>query len=621
MNRRAFAQVAVSLIEAAFFLSFATAEDRSSVSDHVALVDQSPIDVRRLDDDTLRIDFGRVGFGNLQVIAPERSNGPLVFHLGERSTHSVSTESDPTLERVDRDPPGTIRYHRIEVVAGDGERFVVAPPPDRQNTTVDSDRHPPAVLLPESWGVVTPFRWVEVEGWPADAATDDAFARRTAVAKGWDDDASAFECSDPMLNEIWDLCRYSIKATTFAGVYVDGDRERIPYEADAYLNQLSHYYTDGDVGFARRTFDHLMRHPTWPSEWAPHMVLMAHADWMRTGDAEWLRPRYDALIEKTLIGRVGADGLVRSDASQIAKTDIVDWPRGERDGYQFTATNTVVNAFHLAAARRMAELADALGRTDEAERWRRRFADTLRQFNERLFDADAGRYVDGEGTDHASMHANAFPLAFDLVPTARLAGVIEHLRGRGMAGSVYAAQYLLEGLFCRGDGTDAVRLITADGDRSWKHMVESGTTITWEAWDMRYKPNQDWNHAWGAAPANLLPRFVLGVRPATPGWGEALIDPRVSGLRFARGRVPTPRGPIEVRWDSTPTEFRLRLDLPDGVSGRVAVPTNVDEGPVRVNGRTVFVRTGQAFLGETTTGTTEIRFPVTRRAAASRSVR
>ena len=45
-------------------------------------------------------------------------------------------------------------------------------------------------------------------------------------------------------------------------------------------------------------------------------------------------------------------------------------------------------------------------------------------------------------------------------------------------------------------------------------MVESGTTITWEAWDQKYKPNQDWNHAWGAAPANLLPRFVLGAQAA-----------------------------------------------------------------------------------------------------------
>ena len=42
--------------------------------------------------------------------------------------------------------------------------------------------------------------------------------------------------------------------------------------------------------------------------------------------------------------------------------------------------------------------------------------------------------------------------------------------------------------------------------------------ISWEAWDLKYKLNQDWNHAWGAAPANLLPRYVLGAEPLEPGW-------------------------------------------------------------------------------------------------------
>ncbi len=80
----------------------------------------------------------------------------------------------------------------------------------------------------------------------------------------------------------------------------------------------------------------------------------------------------------------------------------------------------------------------------------------------------------------------------------------------------------------------------ADGDRSWKHMVNSGTTISWEAWDLKYKPNQDWNHAWGAAPANLLPRFVLGAQPAAPGWNTAMIRPCPGGLKHARGQVPNP---------------------------------------------------------------------------------
>lgn len=53
--------------------------------------------------------------------------------------------------------------------------------------------------------------------------------------------AAYFRCSDDTLNRIWELCRYSMKATSFTGYYVDGDRERIPYEADALINQLGRY--------------------------------------------------------------------------------------------------------------------------------------------------------------------------------------------------------------------------------------------------------------------------------------------------------------------------------------------------------------------------------------------
>ena len=105
--------------------------------------------------------------------------------------------------------------------------------------------------------MVLPFRWVEIEGWPGPLRPEQ-LVRQAAFAATWDDGAAAFDSSDAVLDRIWELCRYSIKATTFAGVYVDGDRERIPYEADAYLNQLSHYATDRDVQMARDTFDRLM---------------------------------------------------------------------------------------------------------------------------------------------------------------------------------------------------------------------------------------------------------------------------------------------------------------------------------------------------------------------------
>jgi hypothetical protein len=479
---------------------------------------------------------------------------------------------------------------------------VAAPPADVRNTEQVSDKHPPAVLTPAEWGVVLPFRWVEIEGWPGELKPEQ-IVRQAAFPATWDDDAASFQCSDELLNRIWELCRYSIKATLFAGVYVDGDRERIPYEADAYLNQLSHYATDHDLQAARDTFDWLMKHPTWPSEWAPHMVFMAYADWMHTGDLDRLAARYEGLKTKLLLDRAGPDGLIRSNPRQVKRDDLVDWPLGERDGYVFTSVNTVVNAFHLRALQWMAEMGRALERDADAAEFAAREQKTRAAFQQRLFDAGRGLYRDGEGTDHVSLHANLFPLAFDLVPEAQRAGVATWLAERGMACSVYAAQYLLEGLLENAEAAAAIRLMTAPGDRSWRHMLESGTTITWEAWDQKYKPNQDWNHAWGAAPANLLPRYVLGARPLTPGWGSALIRPHPGDLQFAKGKLPTPRGPILIDWKRG-AAFTLSLTLPEGTTARVELPVAGDAGQVYANGKRVAAtRKGDRWGVEQVTGT------------------
>jgi hypothetical protein len=288
------------------------------------------------------------------------------------------------------------------------------------------------------------------------------------------------------------------------------------------------------------------------------------------------------LKSKTLLDRAGPDGLIRSNQEQQRRTDIVDWPKGERDGFVFTEVNTVVNAFHLTAIARMAKLAQAVGKEDDATAFVSRLHKTDAEFQKRLFDSQRGLYRDGIGTDHYSQHANLFPLAFGLVPEDKRQGIVDWLKTRGMHCSVYAAQYLLEGLFEHGGDTKAIELITDRTDRSWRHMVESGTTITWEAWDQKYKPNQDWNHAWGAAPANLLPRFVLGTEPIEAGWRRAVIRPRTGGLTRARGKVPTPRGPILIDWRRGST-FQISVTLPDGMTAKVDLPAIENSSGVYVN--------------------------------------
>ena len=222
------------------------------------LVDEPPVLVSAVAPGVVLVDFGRVAFGNLRLTPPAGASATVTVHFGEALADG----------RVNRTPPGSVRYAQAHVQLA-GAETIVAPPPDPRNTRrVGPDDKPdqngyvtpPAVLTPADWGVVLPFRWVEIEGWPGELAPGQ-IRRQSAFAASWDDDAAAFRSSDDLLDRIWELCRYSIKATTFAGVYVDGDRERIPYEADAYLNQLSHYATDRDRQMARDTFDWLVQHP------------------------------------------------------------------------------------------------------------------------------------------------------------------------------------------------------------------------------------------------------------------------------------------------------------------------------------------------------------------------
>ncbi|MCH7228409.1 hypothetical protein MLD59_19875, partial [Verrucomicrobiaceae bacterium E54] len=76
---------------------------------------------RRLDDGNLLLDFRKVAFGNLKARLPEPlPSGGLKFHFGEAMRDG----------RVDRDPPGSVRYRLADVreTGAAGEWQVVAPP-------------------------------------------------------------------------------------------------------------------------------------------------------------------------------------------------------------------------------------------------------------------------------------------------------------------------------------------------------------------------------------------------------------------------------------------------------------------------------------------------------------
>jgi len=527
------------------------------------------------------IDFGKSAFGTVKLTLTSPSiKREVEIHLGEVPDGENS---------INRNPGGSRRYRKMVLSLEEGTNTYVVPiTPDRQNT---GER---AIKMPEEMGEVMPFRYCEIINCPGEL--QESMVRQVAVNYPFNHNASRFISSNKVLNDVWELCKYSIKATSFCGVYVDGDRERIPYEADAYINQLCHYSVDREFTMARYTHEYLITHPTWPTEWILHSILMAWADYQYTGNTESIEKYYEDLKAKTLLSLEREDGLISVQTGRVTDEvlksihfagelkDIVDWPHGnilglkggygETDGFEFKPINTVVNTFHYQALAIMSQIAKVLNKTEDCNYFRERAELVKESINKKLFDTARGIYVDGEGSKHTSLHANMFPLAFGVVPEEHKQRVGDFIKTRGMACSVYGSQYLLESLYKANEDDYALSLLTSTSERSWAHMIyDVGTTITLEAWDNRFKPNQDWNHAWGAAPANIIPRFLMGVQPIEPGFSKIQIKPQVGTLKSGTLDLPTIRGTVHVYFEKVENEsFSLKVQIPTNTKAKVYIP-------------------------------------------------
>lgn len=539
-------------------------------------------------------DFGKDAFGQLLLtLTTHLDNDTVIVHLGESLDRG----------RVNRNPGGTIRYHSYPLSLLKGTHtYRIKIARDKRNTSQA------AVLMPTYVGEVVPFRFCEIEGY--EYALKQRDIAREYVHYPFDETASYFQSSNDTLNQIWDLCKYSIKATSFAGIYVDGDRERIPYEADALINQLSHYGIDREYSLARRSYEYLLKSPTWPTEWILQAIMIAWYDYLYTGDNRSLKATYLQLKPRTLMQLREKNGLISTttglQTSDFQRSirfngeirDIVDWPHtgilglnneegGETDGFVFTDYNAVTNAYHYEVLKQMADIAKVIGDIKDAEFYKHQAEIFKKQYNRYFFNKKKGVYQDGVSTEHASLHGNMFPLAFDIVPAGNKKTVLDFLKTRDMACSVYGSQFLMDALYNAGGADYALQMLTKTDDRSWYNMIRVGSTISLEAWDNKYKPNQDWNHAWGSAPANIIPRKLMGIEPISPAFEIFRIKPQPASLEEASIKMPTIRGEIEVSFANKPDKFELFTRIPCNTRADIYLPVKGKVRSVMVNGQKI----------------------------------
>jgi len=272
-------------------------------------------------------------------------------------------------------------------------------------------------------------------------------------------------------------------------------------------------------------------------------------------------------IERSADGiesHLNADGLF-----EIQAWNMFDWADMDTPDRGVVTHN---NCFMVLALRDCARFAGWLRRPKVAARFRRMADRIAAAINRRLWDPARRAYVDSIHAD--GVVSTVFSQQTQTV--ALIAGVATGARERRCreivhrppagfvkAGSPFFEFFLLEVLATEGRTEEFLDVIRRD----WGFMVEQGASTFWEMWSNKAgRLTRSHCHGWSAAPTFFLSSEILGVRPTSPGFATCTVAPKLGRLKFLRGTVPTPHGPIAVSAERRGRRVYTSVTLPAGVT-------------------------------------------------------
>ncbi|WP_019929575.1 family 78 glycoside hydrolase catalytic domain [Nocardia sp. BMG111209] len=456
------------------------------------------------------------------------------------------------------------------------------------------------------------FRYIEVSGW---SGTTEALgdAVRAVVIGSELERIGSFECSDPLLNQLYSNIVWSMRGN-FVDLPTDCPQrdERLGwtgdiavfaetaadlYDVDLFLRDwlldlaAEQRHAGGripvvipdclkflDMAPLRPQLDEAADGVPVVALWNDAVCWVPWALWEAYGDPEVLRQQYDSI--SSYARRIGAAlsgrGLLESG------TQLGDWldptappetpQRSKADPY-VVATACVYRSVRIAS--RTAQL---LGHLDDAEEFAG-LADRIR--------AAFGKYhvTDGRITsDATSVYALAICLglldADDLRAAgdrlAELTAAAGHHITTGFAGTPFILRALTE----TGHSETAYRLLRQQECPSWLYPVTMGATTMWERWDSMLpdgtvNPGEmtSFNHYAFGAVGTWLHRVAGGLGPLEPGYRKILVAPCPGGqLTWARTELRTPHGRAEVRWELDGGTLSVTATIPEGTTAVVRIP-------------------------------------------------
>lgn len=430
------------------------------------------------------------------------------------------------------------------------------------------------------------FRYVEVTGLRHPLHADDI---RSVVVHSPVLSETRFSCSDPFLQKLHDLARWSMR-TNMLSVPTDcPHRERNGWLGDALCVAAAECLLFDSTAFWDKWFTDLCdaqepdgflpdlvpfgrrRSRRFDLPWQSAVVLVAWDIWEATGNLPFIRRHYPMM--NRWFAHVAA--LAEADGHLADTCCWGDWVALPE---QAATKPFLGNAYFCRSADLLSRLASTLGETADASAFATRASQSRAAIQKHYRRRDPLSY--DNGTQSALVHVLHFGLCEPDERPALLASFEADLSTHGrITTGCLGTTNLLPLLSSAGRDDLAYRLIS-DRERNWGWWItHCEATTGLETWIG--ERIQSYNHPF--LTGSLVTWFYHrpgGIIPSSPGYATVRIAPWFApGLDECATTVQTPRGLVGTHWKRNPATHTIDLTvtLPVGVTAMVELP---DQAPL-----------------------------------------
>lgn len=369
---------------------------------------------------------------------------------------------------------------------------------------------------------------------------------------------ATFRSSDPLLDEIFRTSCYTLQLTTREFI-IDGiKRDRWVWSGDAYQGYLMDYYCFFDCDVVRRTmiglfgrepFDlHINHIMDYTFYW-----IMGFCDYYRyTKDRAFAERNFSKAVSalEYCISRTDENGLMQGKEGDWV---FIDWA----ENLDNTGEVCFEQMLYAVSLRMTAQLADVLGKEEEAKRYGALYADVTQKL-EWFWDEKRGAYIhsfkNGKPDNLVLRYANIFAILYDLCTPERQKRIVKSVLESSDVQAIttpYMRFYELAALMKMGEKQYVMEEIRS----YWGGMLREGATTFWETYDSRQTGDEKYAmygrrygkslcHTWGAGPVYLLGKYITGLEP--DGKGGFTVTPDKTDLEWFTATVPFLEGEVTV---------------------------------------------------------------------------